>query len=258
MGCNTSQELKTKDGSTAANNAANGSEQNEENVVTEQNANNEVEPPHNKSSGRTLSSASAISVTTQPPPSSSQPLFNHGNHTNHSKTNSIVSNGDAITIINRQSLTANTLKSTSLPAKENGSLPQAINGISVNYNINENDDNKFVSDKTEISELNGIEMGEDEGKASIDVLQTTVEGETIVRSFNCSKYTVINSSDFKFACVYTSVHSPAHSSAPSVAGLSAIKLGMKAEFAIHSPLHLATSYLPSPFKQLSVLRVFRC
>ncbi|KAI9579528.1 hypothetical protein GQX74_006065 [Glossina fuscipes] len=182
MGCNTSQELKTKDGSTAANNAANGSEQNEENVVTEQNANNEVEPvhkggtpntineeklqPHNKSSGRTLSSASAISVTTQPPPSSSQPLFNHGNHTNHSKTNSIVSNGDAITIINRQSLTANTLKSTSLPAKENGSLPQAINGISVNYNINENDDNKFVSDKTEISELNGIEMGEDEGKVS--------------------------------------------------------------------------------------------
>uniref|UniRef100_A0A1A9Z5F6 Uncharacterized protein n=1 Tax=Glossina pallidipes TaxID=7398 RepID=A0A1A9Z5F6_GLOPL len=182
MGCNTSQELKTKDGSTAANNAANGSEQNEENVVTEQNANNEVEPvhkggtpnaineeklqAHNKSSGRTLSSASAISVTTQPPPSSSQPSFNHGNHTNHSKTNSIVSNGDAITIINRQSLTANTLKSTSLPAKENGSLPQAINGISVNYNINENDDNKFVSDKTEISELNGIEMGEDEGKVS--------------------------------------------------------------------------------------------
>lgn len=146
MGCNTSQELKTKEGSTTA---VNGSAQNEDNATCEQNCNNEDAQQQQKG---------AVSGDLQ---NSQQQTT-----TNHMKTNSIISNGSADNSHHSSQSyskhsSANTVKQnnansinsshTISPAKENGSLllKQQIQS----YN------------KAELTEFKDMDEQEDEGES---------------------------------------------------------------------------------------------
>lgn len=138
MGCNTSQELKTKEGS---NTGVNGSAQNDDNNTCEQNTNNE-------DAQQQKGAVSGEQQTTQTTSN------NSANHTNHSKTNSIISNGggggSADASHNQSSKSsANSKQSTVSPAKENGSL---LKHQIQSYN------------KAELTEFKDMDDGEDEGE----------------------------------------------------------------------------------------------
>ncbi|XP_075169339.1 IQ calmodulin-binding domain containing protein igloo [Haematobia irritans] len=136
MGCNTSQELKTKDGSSTGVNGTTAAvgEHNGENVTSEQNCNNEDAQQHQNGGDMGQEGMKSLATTKTPTTESSK--------TQHS----INSNGDATNIKH--------LNSSSLPpmAKENGSIPQNS------------------CNKAEISELNDMDdMGEDEAKAATKI-----------------------------------------------------------------------------------------
>ena len=120
MGCNTSQELKTKDGNSmdnAGGTAGSGDD-----------------------AGMDASSAKALKSSSS------------GNHTNHSKSNSIISNGEA--------------KKDALSPKLNG-LPSSGGGMALQHistSSGSGRNSERQCEKAEISELNDMELGEDEGE----------------------------------------------------------------------------------------------
>lgn len=135
MGCNTSQELKTKEGSsTGVNGTTTGAgDQNEENATSEQNCNNEDAQQHKRDSAQEASKPSTADS-------------HNTTMTQHSKTSSINSNGDASNV--KHFINSNTKSTLPSPAKENGALPQTTS-----------------CNKAEITEFNDMDdMGEDEGE----------------------------------------------------------------------------------------------
>ncbi|XP_013100243.1 uncharacterized protein LOC106082343 [Stomoxys calcitrans] len=131
MGCNTSQELKTKDGSSTGVNGttAAAGEQNEENATCEQNCNNEDAQQQLQQKGDIGQEGKKATKTSTA----------ESNKMQHS-------NGDATNM--------KAFNNSSLPpmAKENGSIPQNS------------------CNKAEITELNDMDdMGEDEAKAATKI-----------------------------------------------------------------------------------------
>lgn len=166
MGCNTSQELKTKDG-----NAGGANGEGELNVVTtatvtatsngdvgavsvgEQNGNLVEQPKASCGGGsagsqsrKTASAATAVSANSAASAGSAV-MATSNNLTNHSKSNSIISNGEA------------NKRSASRDEGDGGILEKALAAV------------KQQCDKAEISEFNDMsdlgelgELGEDEGE----------------------------------------------------------------------------------------------
>lgn len=176
MGCNTSQELKTKEGSLGA---INGTEQNDENAVTEQNASNEVPelvPPlmQPKCASNAVCGAEAAAVANDElqinkTVTASLTLL-HANNT-HTKANGNLSPNNIESLdstMNASNLKANHNANSvnTTPAKENGNAVIVPNGhdsdaiLSNKKTIEMN--GHGGSEKMEDGDLNAA--GEEEGK----------------------------------------------------------------------------------------------
>lgn len=148
MGCNTSQELKTKEGSSAAIN--NGTEQNDENAVAEQNASNE-EPEMTSPAVQPKCASNAVSNGAEAAAvandelqinktfTASLMLLHPNNNKNNlhqtTKTNAMANGGQKSPNNNNHteslesSMNANNLKANNAaPAKENGNAVIVPNG----------------------------------------------------------------------------------------------------------------------------------
>ncbi|XP_011180452.1 uncharacterized protein LOC105210939 isoform X1 [Zeugodacus cucurbitae] len=225
MGCNTSQELKTKDGNAASTNgegelaaeavtATNTATSNGDVGAGEQNGNLvEQQKMSGGSAGSQRKTASAASATSAASAASAATATSN-NLTNHSKSNSIISNGDA------------NKRSASRDEGDGGILEKALAAV------------KQQCDKAEISEFNDMselgelgELGEDEAKAATKI-QAVFRGHKVRNTMKKSETKSTPTASANAASSNKNDHSKtvAASAAAAAAAAEPTKAELEAEF----------------------------